>query len=297
MSMNFEKCTICPRKCGVNRSIAKGFCGQSDRLKIARAALHFWEEPVISGKNGSGAIFFTGCPLKCCFCQNHDISQEDTGTEISVDKLRKIMLRLQDEGANNINLVTPTHFTPLILEALDGIKCELHIPVVYNCGGYESVETIKALTNYVGIFLPDFKYFSSEISKKYSNAEDYFEVASKAIKAMFEITGKPVIENGLMKKGIIVRHMVLPNNRNDSIAIVNYLGKAFASDEIMLSLMSQYTPFYKSNEFKEISRRLSTFEYNSVVKVAEAYGFDGFIQDRKSSARCYIPPFSNNPDL
>lgn len=293
--MNLNKCELCPRKCGVDRTVRCGFCGQNDKIHIANYQLHFWEEPLISGTNGSGTVFFSGCVLKCVFCQNYEISTENKGYEISTKRLSEIFLELKNKGAHNINLVNPTHFVPQIIEALDLCKEKLDIPVVYNSGGYERVETIEQLREYVDVFLPDLKYFDNEISSEYSKAPDYFINSFLAIKKMVEITGKPQIKNGLIKKGTIVRHLVLPNHRKDSIALINKLGESFGSDEIMLSLMSQYTPMYKALDIKKLNRKTSTFEYNSVLDVAEKYGWEGFSQQRDSADTMYVPPFFDKP--
>lgn len=293
--MDLKNCKLCPRQCGIDRTQKYGFCGQNHEIRIANYQLHMWEEPVISGEKGSGTVFFSGCVLKCVFCQNYEISAGNKGYTISTKRLSEIFLELQSKGANNINLVNPTHFVPQIIEALDVVKDSLKIPVVYNCGGYERVETVEALKGYVDIFLPDVKYYSGEISKKYSKAENYFENAISAVKKMVEIVGKPVIENGLMKKGVIVRHLVLPNCRKDSIRVVDKLGETFKSDEILISLMSQYVPMYKALEIKELNRRVSTFEYESVVKACEKYDFDGFLQERESAKSIYVPPFYDTP--
>ena len=294
MKINLTECRLCPRKCGVNRYKEKGFCGESATVRISRAELHFWEEPCISGKNGSGTVFFSGCPLKCCFCQNHEISAEGKGFEISIPELADTFLMLQDKGAENINLVTPTHFVPQILQALTLVEKELEIPVVYNCGGYENIETLEMLRGKVQIFLPDLKYFSGEISGRYSKAENYFETASKAIKKMTEITGKPVFDSdGMLKSGVIVRHLVLPGCRHDSIKLIEWLSENFEKDEIILSLMSQYTPVFKASEFRDLNRKTSTFEYNSVMSVVESSGFDGYFQQKSSAKDTYIPQFYN----
>lgn len=287
-----KNCNLCPRKCGVNRYEKKGFCGETSTVRIARAELHKWEEPCISGENGSGTVFFSGCCLKCCFCQNYEISSMGKGFEVSVSELADTFLRLKDMGAENINLVNPTHFVPQIMQALDMVRENLNIPIVYNCGGYENIQTIEMLNNYVQIFLPDFKYYSSEISKEYSLAEDYFEQSLKAIKKMYEITGKPKFdERGMMKSGVIVRHLVLPNCRKDSIKLMQILGENFKADEILVSLMSQYTPVYKAKNLKNLNRRVSTFEYNSVVNELQKYGFKGFMQSKQSADDEYIPEF------
>lgn len=292
---SMEKCELCPRKCGVDRTKKCGFCGETDEIRIANFQLHFWEEPVISGKNGSGTVFFSGCVLKCVFCQNYEISALNKGYVVSEKRLSEIFLELQEKGANNINLVNPTHFVPQIIRALDLVRGKLQIPVVYNCGGYENTETLEMLRGYVDVFLPDLKYFDSAISKEYSMAENYFEKAINAIGKMVEITGKPVVEKGLIKRGTVVRHLVLPNHRKDSIEVVKRLGERFGKDEIFLSLMSQYTPMYKAKDIKKLNRRTSTFEYKSVVDVAVEYGWDGFVQERSSADECFVPPFSDKP--
>ena len=289
-----ENCTLCPRKCGVNRNNTKGFCGESDKIRIARAELHHWEEPCISGKNGSGTVFFSGCNLKCCFCQNFEISADNKGFEVTTRQLADTFLMLQDKGAHNINLVNPTHFVVQVIEALDLCEEELKIPVVYNCGGYENADVITQLKGYVDIFLPDLKYFSSDISKKYSSAENYFDVASKAIKTMVEVGGKPETDcNGILKKGVVVRHLVLPNCRHDSIKLMNWLGENFSKDEILVSIMNQYTPVYKARDIIELNRRTSTFEYNSVCDVINKFGFEGYFQQRNSATTDFIPEFYN----
>lgn len=295
-SFDIRKCLLCPRRCGVDRSKNRGFCGETEKVRIANYQLHFWEEPVVSGKNGSGTVFFSGCVLKCVFCQNYEISAQNKGYEVSVQRLGEIFLELQEKNAHNINLVNPTHFVPQIIDALDLVKGKLEIPVVYNSGGYERAETIESLKGYVDIFLPDIKYFSADLSGKYSKAEDYFENAFCAVKKMVEITGKPKIENGIIKKGTIVRHLVLPNCRKDSLEIIRRLGEFFKSDEILISLMSQYVPMYKAADIKELNRKTSTFEYESVVNEAAKYGWDGFVQERSSASESFVPPFFDSPD-
>lgn len=295
----YNECTLCPRKCRVDRTIKTGFCGQSDELKIARADMHFWEEPCISGTRGSGTVFFSGCTLKCCFCQNFEVSQQSKGYNISVGELADIFLMLQDKGAHNINLVSPTPHIPNIIEALDMIKGKLKIPVVYNCGGYENVDTIKMLDGYIDIYLPDLKYFNNDYAKKYSNCSDYFEHAIFAIKEMISQVGRPEFdEDGLLKKGVIIRHLVLPSLRKDSIELIEALSKEISPDSALLSVMSQYVPMHKSFEFKELSRRISTFEYNSVLEAVDRFGFTGFSQERESASSVYTPEFygerSNN---
>ena len=286
-------CNLCPRMCGTDRNIRTGFCQSSNRMKVARAAVHFWEEPCISGTRGSGTVFFSGCVLRCCYCQNYRISSEGFGQEISIPRLADIFLELQDKGAHNINLVTATHYLDQVLQALDMIKGELHIPVLYNSSGYERVEVIRALKDYVDIFLPDFKYMSSDLSLKYSHAKDYSEVAAAAIKAMIDQSGSLVFdEEGIVQKGVIIRHMVLPGARKDSFAIIKWISDNLPHDKFMLSLMSQYTPLYNSKEHKEINRRVTTYEYESVVEEAVRLGLtSGFMQERSSAQEDYTPPF------
>jgi len=286
-------CNLCPRMCGTDRTAQTGFCQSSSRLKVARAALHFWEEPCISGSRGSGTIFFSGCTLRCCYCQNYRISSENFGQETSIPRLAEICLELQARGAHNINLVTATQYLYSVLPALDLIKGKLQIPVVYNCSGYERVEVIRELQGYVDIFLPDFKYYSNELARKYSRTRDYFEVAVAAIKAMIDQTGTLVFnEAGIMQKGVIIRHLVLPGARKDSLALLNWISDNLPQDKFILSLMSQYTPVYKSREHQEINRRVTSFEYDSVVKEAIRLGLtNGFIQERSSATEEYTPPF------
>lgn len=287
-------CTLCPRKCGVDRTRSKGFCGETDKVRIARADLYMWEEPCISGKNGSGAVFFSGCCLKCCFCQNYEISAQGKGFELTVDELADTFMMLAQKGACNINLVNPTHFVPQICKALDTLDDKLTLPVVYNCGGYESTQTLEMLDDRVKIFLPDLKYFDNELSIRYSSAKDYFPVAIKAIRKMVTIAGKPKFDkNGMMTSGVIVRHLVLPNHRHDSVRLIEQLSQAFDKDEIIISLMSQFVPVYKAFTHKELSRRTSTFEYNSVLKEVQSLGFDGYFQQRSSASENYIPVFFN----
>lgn len=292
MNMNYE-CKLCPRECGTDRTKEKGFCGAGDKAIVARASLHKWEEPCISYKNGAGTVFFSGCNLHCCFCQNNKISNELFGKEISDEKLSEIFLRLQDMGAENIDLVTPTHFVPNIIKALDMAKNKLTIPVVYNCGGYESVKTIEMLDGYIDIYLPDMKYFSSEISAKYSNAPDYFERASAAALAMIKQTGELKFndEGGLLK-GTIIRHMVLPSHRHDSMEIIRWIAENTSPKNVLVSIMNQYTPFeFISDEYPELKRRVTKMEYNSVVNLAAELGINGFTQQKSSASQEYVPDF------
>jgi putative pyruvate formate lyase activating enzyme len=290
--LNIRKCDICPRKCGADRTVSAGFCGGGSAVRAAKAYLHMWEEPCISGTNGSGTVFFSGCNLKCCYCQNYNISAENFGQEITTSRLAEIFLELQEQKAHNINLVNPTHYVPWIIEALDMVKHSLHIPVVYNCGGYEAVETLKLLDGYIDIYLPDFKYCSSEIAMKYSNAADYFDVIIKALPEMLRQVGFVCLDDsGIAKKGLIVRHLVLPGCRHDSVDVLHAIADVLPKEQIFLSLMSQYTPFYKSCEHKEISRRISSFEYNFVADKALSLGFNGYMQEKSSAKEEYTPIF------
>lgn len=292
--LDTAQCGLCPRNCKVDRSISVGFCGSKNKIRTARAALHFWEEPCISGTRGSGTVFFSGCTLKCCFCQNHEISTGKIGKEITPQRLGEIFLSLQEQGAHNINLVTATHFLPWILSALDLVKHKLSIPVVYNCGGYEKTEIIDVLKDYVDIYLPDLKYYDSALSSRYSKAPDYFPAAAEAILRMVEQTGAPVFDSeGIMQKGVIIRHMILPGCKQDSIALLHWINDTLPKGHYLISLMSQYTPFYKSCDYPEINRRITTYEYNKVLDEAIALGLtDGFMQEKSSAKEEYTPPFN-----
>lgn len=294
MYEELKECSLCPRECKADRTKKRGYCGCGSSIRVARAALHFWEEPCISGENGSGTVFFCGCTLKCCYCQNFEISHQNIGKDISVNRLSEIFLELQDKGAHNINLVTPTQYLPMILDALDMVKHKLYIPIVYNCGGYEKADSIKRLKGYVDIYLPDLKYYNDDTAVKYSKADGYFGIASKAIEEMIKQVGEPVLDgSGIMKKGVIIRHMVLPGHRKESMDILKWLKDKFEEGSFMLSLMSQYIPAYKSSDYKEINRKITAFEYESVVDEAVRLGLtNGYMQGRKSAAGEYTPPFN-----
>ena len=264
--MEMTECRLCPRQCGVERSKRTGYCGVSDRVKLARAALHFWEEPCISGERGSGTVFFSGCALKCVFCQNYQLSAGHFGKEVSIQRLAEIFLELQQQGAHNINLVTGGHYVPQIVQALELVRKDLKIPVVYNSSGYETVETLRQLKGYVDIYLPDLKYYSPERSARYSNAKDYFAVASQAVQEMFSQVGPVQFdEQGMLQKGVVVRHMVMPNGVEDTMDILTWIAEHLPLDDILVSVMSQYTPFYKSADYPEINRRLTQEEYDRVL--------------------------------
>ncbi|MBQ8140396.1 MAG: radical SAM protein [Clostridia bacterium] len=292
-----SKCNLCPRSCGAERNNEKtGFCGTGDRILVSRVSLHAFEEPSISGKRGSGTIFFLGCNLRCVFCQNKGISRgEGAGREISAEELAKIMLALEHGGAHNVNLVTPTHFTEQIAEALELARPKLHIPIIWNSSAYESAETLKKLEGLVDVYLPDFKYASAELAEKYSSAPDYPAAAADALLEMFRQTGEIKEDGGgMITKGVIVRHLVLPSHRKDSIAVLEKLSAILPVDKIKLSLMSQYTPdFALDCPFRELHRRLTTFEYESVLRRAEDLGFDGYFQRLSSSDTAYTPDFDD----
>lgn len=297
--MNLSKCDICPRKCGVNREKGElGFCKMKDKIKIARYSLHYWEEPIIFGETGSGTIFFSGCNLKCIFCQNYKISSENMGKEISVERLKEICLELQNMGANNINLVTGTHFLPLIKEALILAKKEgLTIPIVYNTSSYENVESLKEMEGLIDIYLPDLKYYDNKLAENFSLANNYFEIATNAIKEMVRQTGKPVIENNIMKKGVIVRHLLLPNHLEDSKKIIKYLHDTYDED-IYISIMNQYTPIKKFDKYPELNRTLTDKEYDELVNYACDLNItQAFIQEGETCKESFIPDFTNYDEI
>lgn len=284
-------CNACPRKCNVERNIgefSRGFCKMPYNAVLARASLHLWEEPVISGEGGSGAIFFSGCNLRCVFCQNFEISHENFGKQVSKSEFIDIVKRLENQGAHTINLVNPTHFVPFIKEVLSEYKPS--VPVVYNTGGYDDVESIRSLQGFIDVYLPDLKYFDSDVSKKYSNSENYFEKASKAVLEMQRQVGKSAIKDGIMQKGMIIRHLVLPKNTDQSIKILRWIKDNLPIDTY-ISLMSQYVPYVKT-EYKELNRRIVTAEYQKVIDEFERLGFEnGFMQERSSAQTDFIPKF------
>ena len=289
-----KHCSICPRNCKVDRTNGKfGFCKSSDKVKVARVSLHQWEEPCISGENGSGTVFFSGCNLNCVFCQNHDISQEGVGKEITIDRLSDIFLEQQLMGANNINLVTPTHYALQILEALKISKKKgLEIPVIYNSNGYESLYTLELLRGFVDVFVPDLKYFKDEYGIRYSTVSNYFSTASKAIEKMVDMVGEVKFdEKGLIIKGVIIRHLMLPGLLFDSKKIVDYIHRTFG-DKVYLSLMNQYTPMFKVEKYKEINRPLNKSHYDSLIDYCLEIGIkNAFIQDDGTNEKTYVPKF------
>ena len=288
-------CSLCPRSCGADRAAGqKGYCGVGGtKIKAARAALHMWEEPCISGSQGSGTVFFSGCPLRCVYCQNRDIARAGAGKEITVERLSEIFLELQEKGAANINLVTPTHYTPEIVkavaEARDG---GLTLPIVYNCGGYEKPETLRTLEGIVDIYLTDFKYMDAEAARRYSHAPDYPEIAKEALGEMVRQQPEPVFdEKGMMKKGVIVRHLLLPGHLKNAEAVVKYVYETYGN-RVYLSLMNQYTPLPGVEKWPEIKRKVTRREYDRIVEQAGERGVEkGNIQEGRTAEESFIPAF------
>ena len=288
-----NKCNFCPRKCPVDRTKNIGFCGASDKILINKIMLHYWEEPIISGtkqtkKRGSGAIFFGHCNLKCVYCQNYDISHGDYGKFYTIEELSNVFKQLEEKGATNINLVTPTHYSLYILQALKLYKPK--IPVVWNTGGYESANIVEKLGGYVDIFLTDFKYFDNNLAIKYSSAPNYKENAISALKAMRKVCPQDIIKDGLMQKGIIVRHLVLPSHTQDSKDVLKTIFQVLGKNAIV-SLLSQYIPVGKASLYPEINRRLKPVEYKIVKNYMYSLGLDGFVQELESASTKYIPDF------
>lgn len=282
-------CNICPRHCNVNREVKTGFCGVSDKLKVAKACLHFWEEPPISGEKGSGTIFFSGCNLKCVFCQNYEVSR-GFGKEITIERLVDIYKELEDKGANNINLVTACHFVPQIVKSFEIYKPA--IPIVYNSSGYESIETLKMLDGIIDVYLPDLKYSDNELAYKYSKCKDYFSVATKAILEMKRQQPKDLFVNSLMKKGVIIRHLILPNELKNTDGVLNWFNENLSKDSY-ISLMGQFTPFGQAKNIDELNRSLKPLEYKIEINKLLNMGFkNSFIQELESSSKEYIPIFN-----
>lgn len=288
-----SKCEICPRKCKVNRYEKKGYCRCDDKVRIALVSKHYFEEPCISGRNGSGTIFFSNCNLNCVFCQNHDISQGGKGIDVTIERLAEIMLEQQERGANNINLVTPTMYVEQIIKAIDIAKDDgLNIPIVYNTNGYEEVETIKKLNGYIDIYLPDFKYFTNELAIKYSKAPNYFEKVTSALLEMQSQFDEYVFDGEIMKKGMIVRHLVLPNHIQNSKNVLKWIKENLRKD-IYVSVMAQYFPTYKAVGDELIGRKLSFSEYRKIEQYF--YGLDiknGYIQDLGKHEEEFVPDFN-----
>lgn len=301
--MLLSSCDICPRACGIDRSIAKGACGEGETVRLARAALHFWEEPPISGESGSGTVFFSGCPLKCVYCQNEPIARGDVGKQVSIDRLARIFLELQSKGALNINLVTPTHFAPQIMEALDLARSDdfsdttLHLPIVYNTSGYEVPEQIGLLEGYVDVFLTDYKYASSELAKRYSNAPDYPDIASKSLDEMFALTGPLAYDEydgqKRLVKGVVVRHLLLPGQLDDSKRIMETIAVKPYRDDIIVSIMNQFTPSeHLASDYPELYRHVSDGEYDELIDYALELGIaNSFMQESGTASESFIPAF------
>lgn len=290
-----KNCCLCPRKCGINRYEQKGYCGANNKLKIAHYSLHMWEEPVISGDTGSGTIFFSNCNMKCMYCQNKKISLDGYGKYTSLKRLEEIMMELQDKGANNINLVTPTHYVPQIAKVLKRIKNKsLNIPVVYNTSSYENVGTLMMMNNLVDIYLADLKYYDDELALKYSLCTDYFETATMAIDEMYrQVGGLQISEDGLLKKGVIVRVLILPGHIEDAKNIINYLYKTFG-DSIIISIMNQFTPVNKC-KYDNLNRKVTDDEYNEVIDFASELGIvNAFVQEGDAAEESFIPDFDKN---
>lgn len=291
----YRNCRLCPRECKVDRRAGKtGFCGMTSEVMAARAALHFWEEPCISGTEGSGAVFFSGCTLRCVFCQNHEIAAGAVGKPVTEERLSRIFLELQEKGANNINLVTATQFLPTVIPALQHAKkMGLTIPIVYNTGGYEKVETLRLLEELVDIWLPDCKYRSAELAARYSRAADYPETVKTALAEMVRQTGAPLFDRrGMMKKGVIVRHLVLPGCVSDSKDVLEYLWDTFGN-QIYVSIMSQYTPLPHVAAYPEINRKVTDEEYEEIVDYARFLGMSQvYIQEGGCVGESFIPPFN-----
>lgn len=295
MNEILKKCNLCPRNCGVNRYESLGFCKASDKVKVAYYSLHQWEEPVISGINGSGTVFFSNCNLKCIFCQNKKISTLGYGKEISNERLKEIFLELQAKGAHNINLVTPTHYVPQIVEVLKEAKTAgLNIPIVYNTSSYENVSTIMLLEGIVDVYLADLKYFDDSLGCKYSKCENYFEVAKAAIEAMYEQVGKFEIVDDLMIKGVIVRVLVLPGHADDSKNLIKYLYETYGNN-IIISIMNQYTPVEVIDKYPNLNRKVSDEEYEDVIDFAVELGVEmAFIQEGETQDTSFIPDFDDS---
>ena len=286
-----KNCHLCPKNCGVNRYKKLGFCRSSADLFVSYYSLHMWEEPIISGNHGSGTIFFSNCNLKCIFCQNRKISNDGYGKKISLDRLSNIMLELQEKGAHNINLVTPTHYVPLIKYSINSIKDKLSIPVVYNTSSYENVETIKMMNGIVNIYLADFKYYDNELGKRYSNCDNYRECAINSIDEMYKQVGKFVIKDDLMVSGLIVRVLVLPGHIDDSKKIIKYLYEKYG-DNIIISIMNQYTPLFHIEKYENLNRKVNDSEYDEIINYACDLGVKhAFIQEGDTQKESFIPDF------
>ena len=290
-----QECTLCPHKCKIDRNINIGRCKAGNKIEIGGVNLHKFEEPCISGKNGSGTVFFSKCNLNCVFCQNYEISNLGNGRKIEIEELSKILLKQQENGAENINLVSPTIYADKIIEAIEIAKQKgLKIPIIYNTNGYENIETLKKLEGYIDVYLPDLKYYDEELALKYSNIKDYFNTATEAIKEMYRQVGYPIFnENGMITKGVIIRHLVLPNNIENSKKVLKWIYDNL-DRRIYVSVMTQYFPTYKAKEFKEINRKLSKLEYNEIEKYIYELGIEnGYMQDfSEENEEQYVPKWN-----
>ena len=291
MNKELECCTICPHNCKINRTKNPGRCKSTDKIKIALYSIHNFEEPCISGKKGSGTIFFSNCNMNCVFCQNYEISQLGRGKEITIEELANVMIKQQERNVQNINLVTPTSYALRIVEAIKiARKKGLEIPIVYNTNGYESVETLKLLEGYVDIYLPDLKYYYDDLAKKYSKVDNYFEIATKAIQEMYRQVGTPVLdENGVMKKGLMIRHLILPNEVQNSKKVLKWIKENIDSN-VYVSIMAQYFPTYKAKEIPEIARKITKEEYEKVENYLYELDLEnGYIQELGEHEEEYVP--------
>lgn len=291
-----EKCTICPHKCGIDRTKYAGRCKSTAKIKIALYSTHNFEEPCISGEKGSGTIFFSNCNMNCIYCQNYEISQLGKGKEMTIEELANIMIKQQEKGVENINLVTPTSYALHIIEAIKQAKKRgLNIPIVYNTNGYESVETLKKLEGYIDIYLPDLKYYYNELGKKYSNVENYFDIATNAIKEMYRQVGSPKLnENGIMQKGLMIRHLILPGQIDNSKKILKWI-KENIDNEVYVSIMAQYFPTYKAKDVGQLNRKLTKQEYEEVENyLYELELENGYIQELGEHEEEYVPKWEEN---
>lgn len=286
-----EACALCPRKCGVDREKASGFCQSRKTLRVAKTMLHFWEEPILSDSGGSGAVFFSGCVLRCPFCQNFPISHEGKGTDVSPEELERQILSLAEQGAQNIDLITPTQYLDGLIPVLKKIKNKINIPIVYNTGGYELPNQLRRLEGLIDIYLPDLKYYDRAVSARYGALPDYFDFALSSLKEMIRQQPIDEITDGIMKRGVLVRHLVLPSCYKDSMALFRRLADEFPKKKPLVSVMRQYTPCYRAKEFPELNRRLTTFEYEKVTELCAELGFEGFTQQRGCATMDYTPDF------
>lgn len=289
-----ENCKLCPLECGANRKENKlGVCKANDKLKIALSSLHYYEEPCISGDKGSGTIFFSNCNLGCVYCQNYKISQENKGTEITINRLAELFIEQQEKGAHNINLVSPTIYVPFIIEAIKISKENgLKLPIIYNTSGYEKVETLKMLEGYIDVYLPDLKYFDNKLAKEYSKAPNYFEIATKAIEEMYRQVGAPILdEEGMIKRGVIIRHLVLPGQIENSKNILQWIEQKFKNN-VYISVMAQYFPCYKAKQINGLNRKLTKKEYREIEDYLYSLNIDnGYIQELGEHEEEYVPNF------